>query len=71
MPIILVNTYFFAEFQETFSIFDQKGDHKIQVTQIGEALRALGQNPTEAEVKRLSHQHKPGKFWLVILQQQI
>uniref|UniRef100_A0A2P2HZ24 Myosin-2 essential light chain-like n=1 Tax=Hirondellea gigas TaxID=1518452 RepID=A0A2P2HZ24_9CRUS len=47
------------EFQETFSIFDQKGDNKIQVTQIGEALRALGQNPTEADVKRLSHQHRP------------
>ncbi|KAF2360346.1 EF-hand domain [Trinorchestia longiramus] len=47
------------EFQETFSIFDQKGDHKIQVTQIGEALRALGQNPTEADVKRLSQQHRP------------
>lgn len=47
------------EFQETFSIFDQKGDQKIQVTQIGEALRALGQNPTEADVKRLSHQHRP------------
>merc|ERR1712198_20015 len=48
-----------SEFQEAFSIFDQKGDGKIQVTQIGEVLRALGQNPTEADVKRLSHQHRP------------
>ena len=50
-----------TEFQETFSIFDQKGDNKIQVTQIGEALRALGQNPTEADVKKLSQQLRPGK----------
>jgi len=47
------------DFQEAFSIFDQKGDGKIQVTQIGDVLRALGQNPTEADVKRLSHQHRP------------
>lgn len=47
------------EFQEAFSIFDQKGDGKIQVSQIGEVLRALGQNPTESEVKKLSHQHRP------------
>ncbi|KAG0728607.1 Myosin-2 essential light chain [Chionoecetes opilio] len=48
------------EFQEAFCIFDQKGDGKIQVSQIGEVLRALGQNPTEADVKKLSHQHRPG-----------
>jgi len=46
------------EFQETFGIFDLKGDHRIQVSQIGEVLRALGQNPTEAEVKKLSQQHR-------------
>jgi len=46
------------EFQETFSIFDLKGDHRIQVSQIGEVLRALGQNPTEAEVKKLSATHR-------------
>ncbi|MPC30441.1 Myosin-2 essential light chain [Portunus trituberculatus] len=51
----------FTEFQEAFSIFDQKGDGKIQVSQIGEVLRALGQNPTEADVKKLSHQHRPGE----------
>jgi len=61
---IMVNTAAFSEdqisdYQEAFGIFDQKGDGKIQVTQIGEVLRALGQNPTEADVKRLSHQHRP------------
>merc|ERR1712002_282540 len=32
------------------------GDHRIQVSQIGEVLRALGQNPTEADVKKYSQQ---------------
>lgn len=59
--IALCKSIFIAEFQEAFSIFDQKGDGKIQVSQIGEVLRALGQNPTESEVKKVSHQHRPGK----------
>jgi myosin light chain 6 len=29
------------------------------VAQIGDALRALGQNPTESDVKKYTHQHKP------------
>jgi myosin light chain 6 len=47
------------EFQETFSLFDHRGDGKIQVSQVGDVLRALGQNPTEADVKKLTHQHSP------------
>ena len=31
----------------------------INVSQLGDVLRALGQNPTEAEVKRCSSQLKP------------
>ncbi|CAB4062730.1 MYL6 [Lepeophtheirus salmonis] len=42
-----------AEFQEAFMLFDTKGDVMIPANQVGEVLRALGQNPTEAEVKRL------------------
>ncbi|CAG0881568.1 unnamed protein product [Cyprideis torosa] len=45
-----------ADFQEAFQLFDKKGDGKIYVNQIGDALRALGQNPTEAEVKKLTTQ---------------
>ncbi|XP_046398450.1 myosin-2 essential light chain isoform X2 [Ischnura elegans] len=48
-----------AEFQEAFQLFDNRGDGKIQVTQIGDALRALGQNPTESDVKKFTHQHRP------------
>merc|ERR1712213_176239 len=36
-----------------FQLFDTKGDGLIQVTQVGEVLRALGTNPTEGEVKKL------------------
>ncbi|XP_045483649.1 myosin-2 essential light chain isoform X1 [Harmonia axyridis] len=47
------------EFQEAFQLFDNRGDGKIHVSQIGDALRALGQNPTESDVKKFTHQHKP------------
>ncbi|XP_030759466.1 myosin-2 essential light chain isoform X2 [Sitophilus oryzae] len=48
-----------AEFQEAFYLFDNRGDGKIHVAQIGDALRALGQNPTESDVKKYTHQYKP------------
>merc|ERR1711997_731916 len=48
-----------AEFQETFLLFDTRGDGMIPTTVVGDVLRALGQNPTEAEVCRLvQNQHK-------------
>lgn len=47
------------EYQEAFSLFDNRGDGKISVSQLGDVLRALGQNPTEAEVKKCCNQHKP------------
>lgn len=51
--------YYPTEFQEAFQLFDNRGDGKIHVSQIGDALRALGQNPTESDVKKFTHQHKP------------
>lgn len=48
-----------AEFQEAFNLFDNRGDGKIQLSQVGECLRALGQNPTESDVKKCTHQLKP------------
>ncbi|TMW42619.1 hypothetical protein DOY81_012304 [Sarcophaga bullata] len=47
------------EFQEAFNLFDNRGDGKIHVSQVGECLRALGQNPTESDVKKCTHQLKP------------
>lgn len=54
-----------SEFQETFSLFDNKGDGKIYAHQLGEVLRAMGQNPTEAEVKKCGFHQDPGKCLLV------
>jgi len=45
-----------AEFQEAFALFDTRGDGMIPASQVGEVLRALGQNPTEADVRRLTQQ---------------
>lgn len=60
---LMINLFVFfswnAEFQEAFQLFDSRGDGKIHVAQIGDALRALGQNPTESDVKKFTHQHKP------------
>lgn len=41
-------------------MFDNKGDGKIYAHQLGEVLRAMGQNPTEAEVKKCGFSDKPG-----------
>ena len=47
-----------AEFQEAFLLYDNRGDGKIAVSLIGDVMRALGQNPTESEVKKLVHEHR-------------
>jgi len=49
-----------AEFQEAFALFDTRGDGMIPANQVGEVLRALGQNPTEADVRRLVQNQKTG-----------
>ncbi|XP_007534028.2 myosin light chain 3 [Erinaceus europaeus] len=43
------------EFKEAFMLFDRtpKGELKITFGQCGDVLRALGQNPTQAEVLRV------------------
>lgn len=51
--------YYVLEFQEAFQLFDSRGDGKIHVAQIGDALRALGQNPTESDVKKCTLHLKP------------
>lgn len=49
-----------ADFQEAFMLFDTKGDGKIPGAQVGEVVRALGQNPTEADLRRLMQSQKAG-----------
>ncbi|XP_045409635.1 myosin light chain 6B isoform X1 [Lemur catta] len=41
------------EFKEAFELFDRVGDGKILYSQCGDVMRALGQNPTNAEVLRV------------------
>lgn len=51
----------FTEFKEAFSLFDRTptGEMKITYGQCGDVLRALGQNPTNAEVLRVLGKPKP------------
>lgn len=49
------------EFREAFVLFDRtpKGEMKISYAQCGDVMRALGQNPTNAEVMRVLGKPKP------------
>jgi Ca2+-binding EF-hand superfamily protein len=42
-----------AEEKEAFALFDKKGTGHIARESLGDLLRALGQNPTQAEVAEL------------------
>lgn len=42
-----------ADFKEAFLLFDRTGNSKITYNQVADVMRALGQNPTNAEVKKI------------------
>ncbi|XP_075055673.1 myosin light polypeptide 6 isoform X1 [Mixophyes fleayi] len=42
-----------SDYKECFSLFDRTGDGKIFFNQCGDVMRALGQNPTNAEVLKV------------------
>ncbi|KAJ1686736.1 hypothetical protein LUZ63_018126 [Rhynchospora breviuscula] len=42
-----------AEFKEAFSLFDKDGDGTITTRELGTVMRALSQNPTEAELQEM------------------
>lgn len=46
-----------AEIREAFALFDKRGAGAIPRESLGDLLRALGQNPTQAEVAELASQH--------------
>ncbi|KAH9498726.1 hypothetical protein Btru_004692 [Bulinus truncatus] len=48
-----------ADIQETFTLFDTRGDRKIAASQLGDVLRALNQNPTEQEIRKCGYSANP------------
>lgn len=46
-------TDFGAEYKEAFALFDKKGTGAVPRETLGDLLRALGQNPTQAEVAEI------------------
>jgi len=45
-----------SDYRDCFSLFDKTGENKIAFYEVGECLRAIGLNPTNAEVlKVLNH----------------
>lgn len=44
---------FISEFKEAFSLFDRTGDGRITYSQCGDVMRALGQNPINADVLKV------------------
>jgi len=42
-----------AEYREAFALFDKRGTGQVPRESLGELLRSLGQNPTQAEVHQL------------------
>ncbi|ELT91897.1 hypothetical protein CAPTEDRAFT_183622 [Capitella teleta] len=44
------------EMAEAFAMFDKKGHRMISSEQLGCAMRALGENPTESEILRIKNE---------------
>ena len=48
-----LHTQTLTEFRDCFSLFDKTGEDKIAYYEVGECLRAFGQNPTNAEIAKV------------------
>ncbi|RUP01553.1 calmodulin [Jimgerdemannia flammicorona] len=55
--VICIQTHHNEQWKEAFSLFDKKGTQTVSSDNLGDLLRALGQNPTQAEVRELVQQH--------------
>jgi len=42
-----------SEYKDFFSLFDKTGENRIAYYEVGECLRAFGENPTNAEVMKV------------------
>lgn len=58
-----------AEYKEAFALFDKRGTGAVPRETLGDLLRALGQNPTQAEVAEIiASSPKDGKRdWIYVL----
>uniref|UniRef100_A0A4W3GG51 Cardiac myosin light chain-1 n=1 Tax=Callorhinchus milii TaxID=7868 RepID=A0A4W3GG51_CALMI len=58
-----------CEFKEAFALFDRtpSNEMKITVGQCGDVIRALGQNPTNAEVMKLLDKPTPEEMNMKML----
>mmetsp|Transcript_68973 Transcript_68973/g.158322 ORF Transcript_68973/g.158322 Transcript_68973/m.158322 type:complete len:92 (-) Transcript_68973:282-557(-) len=45
-----------SEFKEAFALFDKENDGTITTKELGTVMRALGQNPNEAELQDMINQ---------------
>ena len=53
-------TCFILEQQrDIFSVYDRTGDGKVWCADIGDILRVLGCNPTDADVKKIRSEFDP------------
>ena len=52
------------EIREAFSLFDRDSDGKLEVDDLGSFLRALGRNPTEAQIHQLAEPNTSAGFAL-------
>uniref|UniRef100_A0A452IST6 EF-hand domain-containing protein n=1 Tax=Gopherus agassizii TaxID=38772 RepID=A0A452IST6_9SAUR len=41
------------DYKDAFLLFDRTGEGKIVLNQVGDIIRALGQNPTNSEIKKI------------------
>jgi len=41
------------DFKEAFGLFDRVGDSQVAFSQVADIMRALGQNPTNKDVRKL------------------
>lgn len=42
-----------TNYREAFQLFDKRGTQRVQLDQLGDLLRACGQNPTLSEIREL------------------